>query len=217
MLGHNQMIMTQINHVKNRTKSNHFLLRKFASFLAKSHEKIRIFTARIRRKVIVSLCVSVHTSTLGIPLPPTWTTKGVSPSCPPPGSGKGVPLPYLPPGPGKGTPCPSPGPGKGVPPCCPCPTPTWTWEGGILTSPLSPLLDLGRGYPHPALPPRPEKRLPPTPPCPPALPPPSGDRRQNSIASTCYAAGGMPLAFTQEHFLVVFIFMRTNHIHKCEE
>ena len=26
--------------------------------------------------------------------------------------------------------------------------------------------------------------------------------RQSSIASTCYAAGGMPLAFTQEDFLV---------------
>ena len=27
--------------------------------------------------------------------------------------------------------------------------------------------------------------------------------RQNSIASTCYPAGGMPLAFTQEDFLVI--------------
>ena len=33
-------------------------------------------------------------------------------------------------------------------------------------------------------------------------------RRQSSVASTCYAAGGMPLAFTQEDFLV-FILMRT--------
>ena len=31
-------------------------------------------------------------------------------------------------------------------------------------------------------------------------PPPSG---QISIASTCYAAGGVPLAFTQEDFLVI--------------
>ena len=31
---------------------------------------------------------------------------------------------------------------------------------------------------------------------------------QNSIACTCYAAGGMPLAFTQEGFLVsIFIFI----------
>ena len=33
------------------------------------------------------------------------------------------------------------------------------------------------------------------------VPPP----RQISIASTCYTAGGMPLAFTQEDFLVFFI------------
>ena len=34
------------------------------------------------------------------------------------------------------------------------------------------------------------------------LPPHPLVRRQSSIASTCYAAGGMPLVFTQEHFLV---------------
>ena len=33
-------------------------------------------------------------------------------------------------------------------------------------------------------------------------PPPPLPRRQSSRASTCYAAGGMPLAFTQEDFLV---------------
>ena len=32
---------------------------------------------------------------------------------------------------------------------------------------------------------------------------PPSVRRQISIATTCYAAGGMPLAFTQEDFLVV--------------
>ena len=37
-------------------------------------------------------------------------------------------------------------------------------------------------------------------------PPPTSIRRQSSIASTCYMAGGMPLAFTQEDFLVCFIF-----------
>ena len=36
----------------------------------------------------------------------------------------------------------------------------------------------------------------------PGYPPPP--IRQSSIVSTCYAAGGMPLAFTQEDFLVVF-------------
>ena len=30
--------------------------------------------------------------------------------------------------------------------------------------------------------------------------------RQSSIASTCYVAGGMPLAFTQEDFLVLKLF-----------
>ena len=34
------------------------------------------------------------------------------------------------------------------------------------------------------------------------LPPPPQQRRQNSRASSCYAAGGMPLAATQEDFLV---------------
>ena len=34
------------------------------------------------------------------------------------------------------------------------------------------------------------------------IPPPPTVRRQISKASTCYAAGGMPLAFTQEDFLV---------------
>ena len=36
--------------------------------------------------------------------------------------------------------------------------------------------------------------------------PPSQVRRQSSRASTCYAAGGMPLAFTQEDFLVLVVF-----------
>ena len=31
--------------------------------------------------------------------------------------------------------------------------------------------------------------------------------RQSSIASTCYAAGGVPLAFTQGDFLVLFIYL----------
>ena len=34
------------------------------------------------------------------------------------------------------------------------------------------------------------------------VPPHTPPIRQSSIASTCYAAGGMPLAFTQEDFLV---------------
>ena len=76
--------------------------------------------------------------------------------------------------------------GKGVPP-------VQTWEGG--TPP-----DLGRGY-HPQY--RPGK-------CPPPIkkegvPPiqvPGQDG--NSMTCICYVAGGMPLAFTQEDFLVFF-------------
>ena len=40
----------------------------------------------------------------------------------------------------------------------------------------------------------------------PWVPPPM---RQSSIASTCYAAGGVPLAFTQEDFLVGNLFLLT--------
>ena len=36
-----------------------------------------------------------------------------------------------------------------------------------------------------------------------------GQPRQDNIGSTCYMAGGMPLAFTQEDFLVLFDFIRT--------
>ena len=34
---------------------------------------------------------------------------------------------------------------------------------------------------------------------------------QSSIASTCYAVGSMPLAFTQEDFFVVFVFIVRHH------
>ena len=36
------------------------------------------------------------------------------------------------------------------------------------------------------------------------VPPPPKVRSQSSTASTCYTAGGMPLAFTQDDFLVQF-------------
>ena len=45
--------------------------------------------------------------------------------------------------------------------------------------------------------------LPPPPPGLDGVPPPL--IRQSSIASTCYPAGGMPLAFTQEDFLVPYL------------
>ena len=61
-------------------------------------------------------------------------------------------------------------------------TPTvQTWEEG------TPYPDLGRGTPHPGQVPGWG----------------GGTPYQNSIAYTCYAAGGMPLAFTQEDFLVL--------------
>ena len=63
---------------------------------------------------------------------------------------------------------------------------------------VSPVLTWDGGTPHPGLdgvPPGPDLQdwM--------GYPPPPA-RRQSSIASTSYAAGGMPLAFTQEDFLV---------------
>ena len=79
---------------------------------------------------------------------------------------------------------------------------------------ITPPPHLGRGIPPPGpgkwVPPlsRPEKGYSP--------PPPiqvrsqdgggGGTPNQNSIACTCYVAGGMPLAFTQEDFLVLNLF-----------
>ena len=86
-----------------------------------------------------------------------------------------------------------PRPGMGYPPDLRWGTPqTWdgvlpqTWDG------VPPRPEMG--YPPQTwdwVPPRPGTRYPPQP-------------RQISIASTCYAAGGMPLAFTQEDFLVIY-------------
>ena len=82
-----------------------------------------------------------------------------------------------------------------------------------------PGLDGGEGYPGYPLarsgypPPRPGIGYPPPrpgigypPPWLDGVPPPP-QIRQSSIASTCYAAGGMPLAFTQEDFLVFCFFV----------
>ena len=72
-------------------------------------------------------------------------------------------------------------------------------------------LDLGQGTPPDLdrvspqtwdrVPPRTWDRVP---------PPRPGLGYPPSIVSTCYEAGGMPLAFTQEVFLVVFIFSQFN-------
>ena len=62
-----------------------------------------------------------------------------------------------------------------------------------------PIPGLARGSPRPGTgySPRPGMGYPPEPGT--GYPPPTWD-----IASTCYVAGGMPLAFTQEDFLVTF-------------
>ena len=85
-----------------------------------------------------------------------------------------------------------PRPGMGYPPDLGQGTP-WTWD----RVPPGP----GTGYP----PPPKDLRW-----CTPETwdeyPPRPGMGYPHSIASTCYEAGGMPLAFTQEDFLVMFIF-----------
>ena len=103
---------------------------------------------------------------------------------PHPRSGWGgvYPIPGLP-----GVP-PSPRPGMGYPPALDLGwgiPPPWTWDG-------VPRPDLTWGTP-------PDLTW--------GTPPP----RRISIASTCYAAGGMPLAFTQEDFLVYNVPLLCNH------
>ena len=79
------------------------------------------------------------------------------------------------------------------------PHPRSGWRGGY------PIPGLDGGYPQPGL-----DGVPPsitgwgTPTIPPSLDgvPPLPPIRQSSIASTCYAAVGMPLAFTQEDILI---------------
>ena len=100
--------------------------------------------------------------------------------------------------PGHGTPSP---PWDGVPPIIK----TWLgypppWDG---LPPPPPPSRLNQGTPHHqdlARVPSAWDGVPPTPDVGWGTPP----TRQSSIASTCYAAGGMPLAFTHEDFLVFF-------------
>ena len=142
-------------------------------------------------KVIFSLCVSVHTSTGGgtphplTGVPPSGPDWGVPPFFPTgvtPILSDGVPLIQVPDQGGGtltwegGTPS---RPGKGVPPWSrpgegipPPPPPIQTWEG---VPPVQVRSQDGGGGSTP---------------------------NWNSIACTCYAAGGMPLAFTQEDFLL---------------
>ena len=63
--------------------------------------------------------------------------------------------------------------------------------------------NLGRGITHPDLSPGQEE---------------VGTPNWNNIACTCYAAGGMPLAFTQEDFLVLILKVKeciAVGLHRC--
>ena len=73
------------------------------------------------------------------------------------------------------------------------PPPNQVWMVGGTWGTPSPGLDGGGGVPGVPPPTRSGWGTP---------PPDQVWIRQNSIASTCYAAGGVPLAFTQEDFLV---------------
>ena len=92
-------------------------------------------------------------------------------------------------------------------------TPSQVWLGWYPIQGGTPLARPGMGYP---LPPGPGMGYPPdmgwgTPPGPEmGYPPP----RQISIASTCYMAGGMLLAFTQEDFLVLYFGFMFHRIFK---
>ena len=185
-----------------------------------------IFTARIRRMgegTVFSLFVSSHLGGVpqsglggGVPHPKSgqglYPIPGLAGGYPIPGLGEGVPH-RVPPRPGTGYP-PRPGMGypldlgwgtpqtwHGVPPRPGMGYPPQTWDG----VPPGP----GMGYPPDLgwVPPQTWDGVPPQDlrwGTPPDLgwgsPPPTWD-----IASFCYAAGGMPLAFTQEDFLVASI------------
>ena len=109
---------------------------------------------------------------------------------------------------------------RGAPPPLPHPAPHLDLDGGVQRP--APHLDLDGGHPAPAPPPGPGGGRPTPPhPTPPWQAPPPGPGwgaphpptwtwmggcpptpHRNNIACTCYAAVGMPLAFTQEDFLV---------------
>ena len=155
-----------------------------------------IFTARIRRMVEGNIFSQFTLWGGGTPSQ-VWgggypiSGLGGIPGTP---LGLGIPLIWdgVPPTLGWGT----PRPGMGYPQTWDGVTPqTWdgvpprpemgnpkTWDG------VPPRPGMGSPQTWDGVPPRPEMGYPPT--------------RQISIVSTCYAAGGMPLAFTQEDFLV---------------
>ena len=166
-------------------------------------------------KVLFSVCLSVHISggtqvrSRGVPHP-----RSGQGGYPIPGLAGGIPgvspwpgLDGVPPRPGMGY---LPGPGMGYPPDLGQGTPqTWdrvppqTWDGVPLHLGWGTPPDLGRGTP-----PGPGMGYPPRPGTgyhPPDLgwgTPQPWMGYPPSIASTCFAGGGMPLAFTQEDFFV---------------
>ena len=148
---------------------------------------IFVITARIRRMTEGNVFTLYTIVGGGVPPSQVQMGEGGTPSqvqvgCAP-FPGRGYPLPRS----GRGTP-----PGKGVhphldlrrmyPP---------TWEGG------TPHLDLGRGIPCHLVRGIPLSRSDPR--------TGGGTPYWSSIACTCYVAGGMPLAFTQEDFLVTHV------------
>ena len=84
--------------------------------------------------------------------------------------------------------------------------PPWTWDGVTPGPGMGYPLDLGWGTPLDLGPSTPPDLGPGTPQTWDWVPPPPDQVwiRQSSTASTCYAAGGVPLAFTQGDFLVCF-------------
>ena len=180
---------------------------------------VLIITARIQRMgegTVLSLFVSSHLDWGGVPHPrPRWGGE-----VPHPKSGQGrYPIPGL----GGGTPGYPPWPGldAGGVPRVP-PSQVWMvggtqgtpWPGldggGVPRVPLWPGLD-GGGY---SLARSGWWGVPEVPPLPGLDGVLSTPIRQSSIASTCYLAGGMPLAFTQEDFLVLHK-MWSTYIHNA--
>ena len=134
------------------------------------------------RRYLFSVCLSVHISG-GEGVPQSGLGGGTTSQVWAGGTPSqcwlgGYPIPGL--GRGEGVPHPRSGQGgTRVLPQTWNGVPPWTWDWVPPRPGMGYSPNLGRG-----------------------IPPPTWD-----IASTCYAAGGMPLAFTQEDFLVAYIFV----------
>ena len=163
-----------------------------------------IVTARIRRMgegTIFTLCVSPHLDWGGVPQPRSGLGK-----VPHPRSGWGVPIPGLDRGSMSSQVCMGDTSISGL-------DPSQVWTGGapsqVWMGVPHPRSGQGMGVPHPrsalnlGYPPGQDwMGYPPPGPGLDGVPPPKPSDRA-ALESTCYAAGGMPLAFTQEDFLVL--------------